>query len=351
MGRTCVVGANGSGKTALLEAVSVLGNLVSFRSQQPTDWIQRGSSGFTLEGRIAGRIAVTIIRQRLDASAGSNRILHRGDRRVTSTQYLSILPIASFSSHDKQLLTGPPQIRRRFLDRLAFYLHPETYDIVQRYRKLLKQRNALLRIDGNDAQLDAFERDLAFLGARLSLLRMEVVRRLEVFLRGELENVSWSAARPVLRYNIPDGMDGADVPAAAASLSRILQRGRRRERHVGVTLAGPHRHDLEVAVHGVPARATLSAGQGKLLVTALKLAAMEVVARVRGEVPTVVFDDVDAELDGGALLRLLERLSTCPQVLFSSAHEEMVLPRLKTDSFWRMEAGEVRSAGGERSSG
>jgi hypothetical protein len=79
-------------------------------------------------------------------------------------------------------------------------------------------------------------------------------------------------------------------------------------------------------VAGSPARETLSAGQGKLLATAFRLAAMAVFEQVRGRIPAVVFDDVDAELDGTVLQRVFARLKGAGQALLSSAHEEMVLP-------------------------
>ena len=85
----------------------------------------------------------------------------------------------------------------------------------------------------------------------------------------------------------------------------------------------------------------LSAGQGKLLATGLKLAAMAVVGRERGRRPLVVFDDVDAELDAAVLQRVLARLRDGGQALLSSAHEEMMLPRLTGGAVWRMNAGVV----------
>lgn len=343
------IGPNGSGKTALLEAVAVLGNLTSFRTGAPGEWIQRGSAGFELTGEIATGGTRTTLRQSLDARSGSGRQLQRGGRRIGSSEYLRTLPVFAFSSQDIQLLAGPPQVRRRFLDRLAFHLHPETLDIIQRYRRAFHQRNALLRRESSDEQLDAFEHDLAFLGARISVLRRAALGEVQMSLESELERFGWSLSRPVLRYNAVDGAGGSDVSTLATSLRSLLQRGRRRERLAGMTLVGPHRHDMEVSIHGSPARGTLSAGQGKVLVIALKLAALNVVSRVRGEVPAVVFDDVDAELDGGVLLRLLARLGTCPQVLISSAHEEMVVPRLPDATLWRLDTGAVHGASCERS--
>jgi DNA replication and repair protein RecF len=92
---------------------------------------------------------------------------------------------------------------------------------------------------------------------------------------------------------------------------------------------GPHRHDLCITLQGRPAREQLSAGQVKLLATALRLATVRVAAERRGVAPLLVFDDVDAELDGETLGRLLRRLgSATAQAVLSTAHPEVVVPRL-----------------------
>jgi DNA replication and repair protein RecF len=109
-------------------------------------------------------------------------------------------------------------------------------------------------------------------------------------------------------------------------------------------MVGPHRHDLQLAISGHPARDMVSAGQGKLLATAMKLATVAIVTRVRSFRPTVVFDDVDAELDAGVLQRVLARLGAGGQLLLSSAHDEVVVPRVAADAIWRISGGELAPA-------
>jgi DNA replication and repair protein RecF len=128
---------------------------------------------------------------------------------------------------------------------------------------------------------------------------------------------------------------------AASRLRAALVRSRARDRSRGYTLVGPHRHDLQVATQGTLAREVLSAGQGKLLVTALKLAAVAVLEHVQGRRPTVIFDDVDAEFDVRALTSVLARLSGRGQVLVSSARGELILPRLAAAEVWHVRDGEV----------
>jgi DNA replication and repair protein RecF len=343
-GVTLLLGPNGAGKSNLLEAIAVLGNLISFRQGPPTAWVQRGAEGFTLEGTVERSGTPVPLLQSARLRGTLLRTLHRGARRLDAAEYLELFPVAAFSSHDRQLVWGTPEDRRRFLDRFAFQLHPETLLILQRYRRALRQRNALLQGTGADEQLAAFEHDLAQLGGRLVHLRLQAIAELEPALQGELGELGWSLSRLNLRYHCPDGELAGDPATTAARLAARLARMRRAERARGHTMVGPHRHDLQLAVSGQPARDIVSAGQGKLLATALKLAALAVATRVRGAQPTVVFDDVDAELDAAVLQRVLGRLARGGQLLLSSAHDEVVVPRVRAEGVWRIADGVLAPA-------
>ncbi len=343
-GTLLLLGPNGAGKSNVLEAVALLGNLVSFRHSPASSWPQRGASGFSLAGTVErGGAAVTL---RQDAVVRRNvvRSLFRGARRVDAAEYLEVFPVATFSSHDRELLWGGPEHRRRFIDRLAFHLHSETLLVLQRYRQALRQRNAVLQAAGSDGQLDAFEHDLAVLGGRLVHLRLGAVAELEPALQDELAALGWSLSRLNLGYHCDEGELAGDPAETAARLAAKLARMRRAERARGHTVVGAHRHDLRLTVAGQPARDVVSAGQGKLLAIALKLATVAVVARTRGFRPTVVFDDVDAELDAEVLQRVLERLQSGGQVLLSSAHDDVVVPRVAADAIWRIVGGMLAPA-------
>jgi DNA replication and repair protein RecF len=344
-GLVAILGGNGVGKSNLLEAITVLGNIASFRAAAPLSWVSHGAPGFHISGEVerattafdlavAGRVG-----QRL------HRTLTRGTRRLAPAEYLALFPVVALSAADRLLVWGGPEDRRRFLDRVAFHLHPDTYPVLQRYRRALRQRNALLASGGTDAEIEAFERDLATLGARVVQLRQHALSEVEAALEQELEMLGWSLPRPHLRYHAPDDEAFGEPPELAARLRAALVRSRKRERARGHTVVGPHRHDLAATVAGAPARDVLSAGQGKLLATSLKLAAMAVLERVRGRAPAAVFDDVDAELDAGVLERVLARLAGRGQVFVSSAHEEMVRPRLAGATVWWVRAGQVVDAG------
>jgi len=345
-GAVAVVGPNGAGKTNLLEAVAVLATLVSFRPGSSTSWVRRGADGFLLAGELSRGETVVEVRQEARLGRIIGRRLFRGARRLSPAEYLDLLPVSVLSSHDRQLIWGGPEERRRLLDRLAFSLHRETLPVVQRYRRALRQRNALLQRGGPTAEFEAFEHDLARLGARLVTLRLEALAALERALETELSLLNWLLPRPNLRYNAPDGLGPADEVTMASGLHAMLVRSRRKEQARGHTLVGPHRHDLTISLGGAPAREILSAGQAKLLATACKLAAMRVAEQTRGVGSTVVFDDVDAELDADVVRRVVARVTTGRQALLSSAHPEVLLPHLPEAALWQVRAGTVEVAVG-----
>lgn len=343
-GVVAVLGANGAGKTSLLEAVAVLGNLASFRPASPLSWVKHGASGFKLAAAVARGSAHIDLTVTARAGRRLHRQLFRGGRRLAAAEYLSLFPVTAFSSTDRQLVWGGPEERRRFLDRLSFYLRPETYLVLQSYRQALRQRNAALQRSAGDDELAAFEHHLALLGSRVLELRLAAMAPLEDAFLQELAALEWSHARPVLRYNDTDGATPGSPAEVAGRLRLALARSRRRERVRVHTLVGPHRHDVEIVLAGAPARDVVSAGQGKLLATALKLAAMAVVERMRNQIPMVVFDDVDAELDAGALARVVRRIAGRGAAIVSSAHEAMIAPCLAEAAVWRISGGLVEGA-------
>lgn len=340
-GLTILVGPNGAGKSNLLEAVTVVGNLVSFRPTTPSNLVRWGEEGYSLAANVTRSGSEVMVRQ--DARLGHHltRTLWRGARRLSMGEYLQLCPVSALSSHDRALIVGVPEDRRRFLDRLVFHLHSDALPLHQQYRRALRQRAELLARNGPEGEIEAFEQVLIASGVRLVIHRLEALRLLAEQVESEMNTLAWANARPQLRYHAPDGLGSSDAAHLAARMQAALERSRRADAQQRRTSVGPHRHDLAISVGGIPAREALSAGQGKLLAVALRLAGLAVLQQRLGSSPVVVFDDVDAELDADALGRVLARLDGRAQVLISSARPELVLPAGKQASVWRMVGGRV----------
>lgn len=337
-GLVVLAGPNGAGKTNLLEAVAVLGNLTSFRPGPPSSWVRHGQAGFTLRGQLREGDTALVLEQQGRLSRTLQRTLLRGGRQVRPAEYLTLFPVATLAANDTDLVFSGPEHRRRLLDRLAFHLKPQVLDLLLRYRRALRQRNAALA-HRHTQSLDAFDRELARLGAQLVEVRLATLRLLDQALAEELSHLAWLGAKPVLRYHAPEG-PAAQAAGGEQLLLSQLRRFRGQELVRGHTLVGPHRHDVCITISGRPAREVLSAGQAKLLATGLRLASVAVTAGKRKVAPLVTFDDVDAELDREVLSRLLPRLATLsPQVVVSTAHPEVVLPSCQDATVVPMRGG------------
>ena len=303
--------------------------------------MRRGQSRCQISGRLDRSGQPLEIGQAITLEPRLARSLSRNRQRASSREYLGTFPVVALSSSDRRLIWGGPEERRRFLDRVSFHLRPETLDVVQRYRTALRQRTALL-LRGSEESVASFEHTMATAGARLVWLRRQAVAALEAALDDELASLGWSLSRPRMRYHTQDNMAADEEAALAQQLRQTLALSRRNDRLRGRTTVGAHRHDLALSLQGVPARDALSAGQGKLLAMALRLAAMAAIGARAGVLPAVVFDDVDAELDTGVLERVLVRLEGVRQVFLSSAHEEVLLPRVRPAAVWQLREGQVQ---------
>ena len=161
-GVNLLVGPNGSGKSSLLEAVHVLGSGRSFRSHRLRDLVTRGKSGL----RIVGRIVHDGITETIGVEHSSNGLkIRRGGVDVrTSSELATALPTVVVTPDTHRLVTDGADLRRRIVDRLLFHVEPTYLDNFSRYRRVLRQRNAAIRNDVSDDELDGWDSELADAG-------------------------------------------------------------------------------------------------------------------------------------------------------------------------------------------
>ncbi len=321
-GRTVILGANGVGKTSLLEAVTVLGNLRSFRTSNPRRFVRHGERRYRLEGRVDGGRGG---RLEVDGEIGQphRRALAIDGRRAELEEYLQILPCFALSGADRDLVYGPPQERRSLLDRLLFLLRPAYIDDLRSYRRALRQRNAALACGATDGEVAAWEAPLARTAARVLKARSLGAGILSELFTDVYPRLAGSSS-PTIDVELRDEAwltDGADDDEVEVLYQQRYNETRARDRHSGFTQDGPHRHDVILRSQGREARYLLSSGQAKVVAAALRLATLARVERERCELCPVIIDDVDAELDRGALDRLLRYLGGDRQILLSSTSE------------------------------
>lgn len=298
-GLNLLIGANGAGKTNVLEALSLLAPGRGLRRAQLSEMARKGGTGgFTVGASLAGDGDVRL-GSFVDPNSPARRHLRVNGADASASTLGEWLSVAWLTPAMDGLFTAPASERRRYLDRLALALDPSHASIAARYEKALRERNRLLADLRTPAPqwLDAIEAQMAAAGAGLAAGRAVLVDAL----MGEIvRHPEDPFPRPALSY-APGG------PVGAEQLSQALYDGRERDRRAGRTLTGPHRDELEIvyAAKRMPAAAS-STGEQKALLIAITLAHASLAAKGRPAV--LLLDEVAAHLDPQRRAALFGRL-------------------------------------------
>ena len=329
--RLIVVGANGEGKSNLLEGVELLTSLRSHRCGSDRDLIRRGQATSHIRATTVEGDDLELHLRRV----GGRQALRNGKTLDRQVDLLGSLRSVGFSALDLALVRGEPALRRQWLDRVVMQLEPVYDALLRQYGRVLRQRVQLVRRRWNSDQLlDAFDAQMAALGTRLHRRRLRAVQRLAPLAATWQERLGGGGESLALGYRsgtpIPQGEGTAglsDTSVEEATWRLAMETGlrdqRSEEERLGQCLVGPHRDDVEMLLGDLPARRYGSAGQQRTLVLALKLAELDLVTTVVGAAPLLLLDDVLAELDPRRQQLLLEAVGEGHQCLVSATHVEM----------------------------
>lgn len=320
-GTNLLVGGNGAGKTSCLEAVAMLGNLRSFRTPSLRQVAAHGHTELLVEGRVATARATFSLRQKVAVGPPVQRTLEVAGAAATVAEYLQVMPVLALSGADRELVAGPPAVRRAFLDRFTFLLEPPYFDELRQYSRVLRQRNAALGAGVGDREMEAWEVRLAAAAAVVVARRRTSCDRLAAAFGPVYESLRGGSFPSIsVNYRGEATIEAAECRAEVEEHYRKRYHETRvRDRQTGFTGEGPHRHDVDLRANGKAVRYVLSSGQTKVVAAALRLASLTDVEEHRGERFPVVIDDVDAELDPRVLSRLIGHLEGERQLLLSSA--------------------------------
>ncbi len=300
-GFNLISGANGSGKTSLLEALYLLGRGASFRAGRAESTIRFEAPRATLFARlglgVASRVGIEVSRAegmaiRVDGEAGTRADLARA------------LPVQILDPASHELVAGAPAGRRQFLDWGVFHVEPGFLSAWQRYRRALQQRNAALKI--RSAAAWAWDEALVTEGALVDECRRRFAAR--------LQPQAALAAERLLGADLVISYQGGW--AEGTELADALAGSRERDLQGATSHVGPHRADLRLELRTRRARDTVSRGQEKLVAAALTLGQVALVAEARGQTIVLLVDEPGADLDRTHLARLLAAVAEAPAQSF-----------------------------------
>ena len=350
-GWNLVVGENGQGKTNLLEAVGLVCGQRSFRRATPAEMSAEGN-GFRLDAKVRRGFATEDLG--VEWSAATGRRFRRAGKEISFREASALAPAVFLAPEHRSLLAGPPEERRRFLDRLVLGARPAAGGDLARYERALRERNALLAriqavrrgeaVSGGSvpgrAEIEAWTEETAVAGEAVRRHRREALKLFREAFSGLCRDAGPEYSAISLSYSVEEGSELKTTLEGLLSVE--LLRGR--------TLAGPHRDDLVWERAGRPLENRASAGEIHRIVTLAKLAEWRVVRDAAGEPPLFGVDDFDAGLSARSLDGFFAGLPEGATVILTTASDPSrfrgidaaVLPM----AGGRLDRGETRSATG-----
>ena len=331
-----ICGNNGVGKTNLLDAIHYLCFTKSYFTRLDGNNVQHGNTGFRLEGNIElngkPEKAVCILRETGRKEFSINEGLYE-----KFSQHIGRYPCVVIAPDDAELITGESKERRTFLDALLCQFDAEYMQHLIIYKKILEQRNSLLksfaetsgrparmtRSDGNFELLDVLDEQLIKPGDSIFKMRKEFLISFLPIVKKLYNEISRKQEDVNLFY---------ESELLQASLSELLKINRSKDCFAQRTTSGNHRDDLDIQLSNQPFKNIASQGQRKSLLFALKLAEMEVLRKEKGFSPLLLLDDVFEKLDEDRISNLLNKVcvENDGQVFITDTNEERLRSHLES---------------------
>lgn len=347
-----IVGANGTGKSTLLEAIELLSTTRPRRGANDGDLIAHGSGvdlGVPPYARANGRVLrgdanvqIDVFIQRREGRSGTKKVLRVADRSRRAGDVVGLVPTVTFAPDDIDLVVGSPSVRRRFLDVMLSQTDRRYLGHLSRYARILAQRNSLLKSAVSSSeiedQLPYWDEQLVALGAYIIAARGRAVASLAALASSRFHMLSPRSGALTIAYcstvsasdawwaavSDPDGdlLDAAQ--RVGAHIETQLRRARQADLARGSTTVGPHRDDLELALAGQPLSRFGSRGQQRLAVLATKLAELANAEAVTGFRPLLLLDDILSELDPAHRSALLAAVGDGAQAFVTATEPALV---------------------------
>lgn len=304
-----ITGKNAQGKTNLLEAIYLLSTGRSFRTSQLSQLIQSGSSYFYIEAEIEKEGVSQTLKISFDGE--TKKVQFNANSYSHFTPLIGLLPHVLYAPDDIALVSGAPTFRRKFLNVHLSQINPLYLHHLARYHKAMRQRNDLLK-KKSEVAIEPWEESMAISAAYLIEKRAEMIQELHQPLSKHMEALS--GARDTLDIEYAHSL----ALRPPEELRDGWKKSRKKELHVGATLSGPHRDDLNFLIGGVSAKAFASVGQKHSILAALRLCEWDHFLEHSGEKPLLSIDDFGSHLDEERQAHFQSRVTDLGQTFLTS---------------------------------
>lgn len=338
-GMHLLVGPNGAGKTNVLEAIALLGLGRSCRGLRMSHLLQWSCPSFCVRGECESDRGRATGVEVVFVSSPPRLAYFLQDAQVPLGKFLGHFPVALFLPEDLDLFRGPPDLRRRFLDRILTQVCPWYLLQLVQYRRVLHQRNSLLKHSPFHPEADflPWEQELARLGSAITLARLEFLETLQLTFLPELISLGLPWIDVLFQYVRVTA--ARDAPTLEQEHLELLRASRVRDALLHSTTSGAHREDWRIEVQGRDFATFASRGEQRLVFLALLLLAAAYLELRRSERPVILLDDIFSELDCEHQQLLLEMLQAS-QVFITATH----IPHAFPGACWHVENGHVHGS-------
>lgn len=308
-GLNLISGKNGQGKTNLVEAVMLNALTKSPRTSHDDDLKKQGESRLEAEVCISRSFGDVSVKCVIDDTFKKKFYINSNEVKKVSEVFGNLVAVY-FSPNDLKIVSGSPSDRREFIDTDISELSGSYYNLVQRYGKVLDQRNKLLKTVHNkqmlEAQIDIWDEQLATLAGHIIKTRKSFISKLS---KPALETMQFiTNGKDTLKVSYV-GARGETSEEIKQEILKSLSNNLDRDMELGYTTVGPHRDDVVFELNGKDSKIFASQGQQRSIVLALKIAELEVFEAELGEKPVLVLDDVFSELDSARQKSLYEKFN------------------------------------------
>ena len=330
-----VVGDNAQGKTNFLEALFLLARGTSPRRAKDEEMIRWGEDFSYLKARFREE-NLYFTREVVVRKEGRKEWKRDGKREARKTT----LPVVAYFPHDREIVEGPPQERRDFLDEAISFLYSPYSRWLREYEKLLYRRNFLLREGASQDVVEVYGERLVNRGAQIVETRLRYLRQFvpslqSFYHRLSGENTSLSVVYHSLGYRWEEGVE--------EGLRRAKEKTQEEEREKRVTLFGPHRDDIVFLLQGREARGFASQGEKKRMAVSLRLAETALMRSIYRREIVILVDDIFSELDRKRRHLLWQEIGSKGQIFLTTTEEEEIkkMRGARSLSMFRVEGGKI----------
>ena len=315
------LGKNAQGKTNLLESIYMCSSGKSFRTNKDREIINFEKDKSYIGAKVVRENAEKLVEIKLEREKGKTIRINKVELNKNRELYTG-LNVVAFSPEDLSLIKGGPAERRNFLDNEISQIKPVYRYNLNRYNKILFQRNNLLKNtkgkEYNKYLLDVFDFQLAKIGTEIVLERIKFIQKLSDISKSIHRSITNGIEDLSLVYLSNVGIKTEDKATIEKEFLENIKRNIKNDIFKGSTEIGPHRDDIEILINGINSRSFASQGQQRTAVLSMRLAEVELINEEKNEYPVLLLDDVLSELDSDRRRYLISTFKELQTIITST---------------------------------